>query len=162
MTSRKMLAFVAAGALLAGCGRKAALAPPEVHWGQDVCAVCTMIVSEERPSAAAAVDVGNGRIETRVYDDIGCLLRDRGVETFAARWVHDQEDGNWIPADTACFVLSSRLRTPMGSGVAAFASRERARSFAAGEDAPIADWSGLLHRDKEAGIVPPPPPAQEH
>ena len=144
----------------AGCSRPGPPTPPDVHWGQDVCSVCTMIVSEERYAAAAAVDTAQGRLESRVYDDIGCLLSDTGVETFPARWVRDLDGARWVDTDSAFFVPSGRLRTPMGSGVAAFGSREKAEAFAESEGAAVLDWNGLVQRDKSAHVVAPPPPAQ--
>lgn len=143
----------AAGAMLlalasAGCGGSSEPAPPDVRWGEDVCARCTMIVSEERHAAAAAVAAQRGH-ELRVYDDISCLLGEPDVAGFAARWVHDLDEVRWIGADTARYVASRELRTPMGSGIAAFASAGRAAAFAAKEGAPVLDWSAL--RERRAG-----------
>ncbi len=153
LPSRRPGALVLGGVLLtlsaAGCGRSSAPpAPPEVRWGEDVCARCTMIVSEERHAAAAAVATERG-YELRAYDDISCLLGEPDLAGFAARWVHDLEEVRWIGADTARYVASRELRTPMGSGVAAFASAERAAAFAAKEGAEVLDWSAL--RERRAG-----------
>lgn len=150
--SRPRTAFATGGALLflslAGCGGSPAPAPPDVRWGEDVCSRCTMIVSEERHAAAAAVAAARGH-EFRVYDDISCLLAEPDVAGFVARWVHDLEEVRWIGADTARYVPSRELRTPMGSGIAAFASAERAASFAGREGAEVLDWSAL--RERRAG-----------
>ena len=46
------IAIAVAGA---GCADRSADGPPVVHYGQDVCAACNMIVSEERFAAALVV-----------------------------------------------------------------------------------------------------------
>ena len=51
-------AVLAAGLILAsGCGRRSDTGPPELHYGQDVCAACNMIVSEERFAAAVVARI---------------------------------------------------------------------------------------------------------
>jgi copper chaperone NosL len=131
----------------AACARSEKLAPPVVRYGEDVCSACGMIVSEEPHAAAAAVDPGDGRAETRIYDDIGCMVRDGGAARFLARWVHDLEDARWIAADSAAFVSNERLQTPMGSGVAAFATRARADDYAAREGGIATNWQELSQEE---------------
>ena len=127
----RLAAPIVAAIGLGACARPAKLEPPVVRYGEDVCAYCNMIVSEEPHAAAAAVDPGDGRIETRLYDDVGCLLRDEAALRGPARWVHDLADAAWVGAESATYVKNEQLQTPMGSGVAAFATRARAEEYAA-------------------------------
>jgi len=154
-------AIVAIAFAVLGCARPVEVAPPEVRWGEDACASCGMIVSEERHAASAVVDPERGRTEARVYDDIGCLLADEaaGGGRFRGRWVHDLESASWVGADSSWFVRSPNLQTPMGSSVAAFATRERAEAFAAREGGDVLDWNGLVGRNREAALIPAPPGA---
>ena len=55
---------------------------------------------------------------------------DKMQEEVTAFFVHDYESREWIRAETAHFVLSDSLTTPMLSGLAAFASIEQADAFA--------------------------------
>ena len=152
------IAAAALGLLFPGCSGPSAPSPPDIRWGEDVCSLCTMIISEQQHAAAAAVPAGR-RWDYRVYDDIGCLLHDRAADSAKARWVRDLDGARWIPADSASFVMSPRLRTPMGSGIAAFTSREGAGRLAGGDGAVILDWDGLRRRSRDTGVIAPPPPA---
>jgi copper chaperone NosL len=84
------------------------------------CASCRMIVSDRR-MAAQLVTPGE---EAMVFDDIGCLrdwLQAHPAARGAVAFVADHRTGAWLPADRALFVRSTRIRTPMGSQLLAFA-----------------------------------------
>lgn len=114
------LLFVTAG--LIGCESENPLAPPTVYFGEDLCAVCSMIISDERFAAACIVRDTAGQHAPRLFDDPGCLLsfeRDEPTTTIVVGYVRDYHGGGWIPWDTAYFVHSDALPTPMGFGLAA-------------------------------------------
>ena len=125
-------ALMAAATLaLAGCGDSGALRPPEIRLGEDVCVVCGMAVSDGRYAAAVVARL-DGRDEVLLLDDIGELPRlalprhdELGV------FVRDEDTQGWLEADRAYFIRSDSLRTPMGFGIAALASEERAAARAA-------------------------------
>lgn len=123
--------FAGAVALVAclGCGA-AADAPPHIEVDRTACAHCGMLVSE--PIHAAAYKAPGA--EARVFDDIACLLAavSRTETTPALRfWFQDAAGHGWIDGETAVFVRSSRFRTPMNGGIAAYGDRERAETAAA-------------------------------
>jgi len=65
--------------------------------------------------------------EPRFYDDIGCLATDPwSAPGRNARFVHVGR--TWAPAETSFFARPPGTSTPMGYGVAAFATREEAAS----------------------------------
>ena len=115
---------------LAACGRapSAEPTPPTIHYGEDICDICGMIISEERYAAAYVTKDGVGH----VFDDIGDLVRAHLVtrEEVTAFFVHDYQDKSWLRAETAHYVLSEELTTPMTSGLAAFASSQEAQILA--------------------------------
>lgn len=130
---------------LGACGRAQTLEPPVLHYGQDLCAHCGMIVSEERFAAAAIVEDGDGRYEARVYDDIGCMVA-AGQPVpgrIVARYVHDHDTLEWTAADAAVYVRSATLATPMLSGLAAWEDRKRAETGAARYDGSLLGFSEL-------------------
>jgi copper chaperone NosL len=102
--------------------------PPTTHYGEDICEFCGMIISEERHAAAYVSDDGHGHI----FDDIGDMvqLHLQGQDEVVAFFVHDYQDGAWIRAETAHYVRSDGVTTPMFSGLAAFASSEEAEALA--------------------------------
>ncbi|MFM9995655.1 MAG: nitrous oxide reductase accessory protein NosL [Phycisphaerales bacterium] len=133
---------------IAACGRGAATGPPALRLGRDECGECGMAIHDERSSGALLID-RYGRRDYVLFDDIGCLL-DAGRSEGAAlqlvgAFVHDYSSNAWIPADNAVFVVTdgSSLRTPMGSGIAAFtdhAGAEGGRQQFGGE---ILDYRSL-------------------
>ena len=115
---------------MSACGGGAAAepTPPAIHYGEDACELCGMIISEEPHAAAYVTRDGHGH----VFDDIGDMVRAHLAEPaeVAAFFVHDYADKSWIRAETASYLLSQELHTPMGSGLAAFASAEKAQALA--------------------------------
>jgi copper chaperone NosL len=112
-----------AGVSLLG-GTEAGDGLPVIRYGQESCVHCGMIIDDPR-FAAARTDRGE-----RHFDDIGCLAED--LVAFPAEaedadlFVHDYGTEAWLAACDATYVRSTELRTPMASGVAAFAVREDA------------------------------------
>ncbi|OGO41642.1 MAG: hypothetical protein A2W36_03070 [Chloroflexi bacterium RBG_16_58_14] len=104
--------------------------PPEILYEQDVCASCGMIISEAR--FAAATILTNG--EARKFDDIGEMLvyhMEHPTEQVEVWFVHDYQDEHWIRAETAYFVRSDALKSPMGGNIVAFEDQEAASALAA-------------------------------
>ncbi|GAB4528225.1 MAG: hypothetical protein Kow0063_04240 [Anaerolineae bacterium] len=129
---------------LAACGGAAnpEPTPPVIHYGEDICELCGMIISEERYTAAYVTEDGHGHS----FDDIGDMIRAyldmHGDVT--ALFVHDHQDKAWIRAETAHFVLSDKLSTPMASGLAAFASPEEAQALATELQGQVLTFDDLL------------------
>jgi nitrous oxide reductase accessory protein NosL len=136
------------GVLAAGCGGGSEIAPPTVHWGHDICHVCGMIVSDER-YAAALVVAEERRYESRVYDDLGCLLEDAAGledERILARYVRAFDQDRWLEAAQARFLRSADLHSPMAYGVAACADDERAVALAAEYPGEVVSFAQLDER----------------
>lgn len=126
-----MLAIAASGMLIAllatACGTSAG-EPPELRVDRTACDHCSMLISDTRYAAAYRL-AG----ETRVFDDVGCLLAELREEprADAARvWFRDFEEDRWISASAARFVRVS-FHTPMGGGIVAVEGTGRAGRFAA-------------------------------
>lgn len=114
--------------LLAACG--VADGPPEIALDRTACDHCGMLISELGYAAAFKMP---GE-PARVFDDIGCMLDElRGlpVGERTALWFHAYDADTWLTPETAVFVRSPELRTPMAGGVVAFASAEEAARLAA-------------------------------
>ena len=90
---------------------------PEIVVDRSACSHCGMLISELRFAAAYRTDDG----ETKVFDEIGCLVAAaRGTSGTARFWFRDADDGGWIGGGGAVFVSSPSIRTPMGGGIVAF------------------------------------------
>jgi copper chaperone NosL len=136
-----------------GCSKSANLdEPPEILYGQDVCDQCNMIINEERFAAAYTTEAG----EVRRFDDIGGMLvyDHKHQEKVHIFWVHDLNSAEWINVSEAHFVVSDELMTPMGWGVAAFASQEQAATYVAANGGVLADF-GTLQQAIADGTLDP-------
>jgi len=93
-----------------------------IQKGIDTCAACGMVI-EDSGFAGARVVVKDGRESILYYDDLGCLLdaaREKDAVTARRTFVQDSADGEWVRGEDAWFVMDTRNRTPMGSGILAF------------------------------------------
>ena len=142
---------------LAACAQGATeAAPPEIRYGEDVCAECNMIISEPRFAAGLAYELSPGRYQSLAFDDIGEMLiyADKHPEQSIVQWyVHDYDGEEWLDATTAHYVFSNQLQTPMAHGVAAFASKAAAEKLAAELEGDILDWNGLQARHRAGELT---------
>jgi copper chaperone NosL len=106
--------------LLTVC-RAAETGPPAIVLDSTPCAHCRMLVSDLAYAAAFRTAEG----EERVFDEIGCMLREL-PEAGAQVWVHDFDTSSWIDGEKAFFLRSESLETPMDGGIVAFSSWEAA------------------------------------
>jgi copper chaperone NosL len=109
---------------------------------EDMCSYCKMAISEKQ-YAAELID---GEGQPSKFDDIGCLLnfiKKRSVSVSAASFfVMDFDQRQWIKAESAYYVRSSELTTPMNGAIIAFKNQSTAQE-AAGK------YHGKLLRFKE-------------
>ena len=126
--------------------------PPEIIYGQDVCDECSMIINEERFAASYITKSG----DIRRFDDMGGMLLydQKHQEDVHIYWVHDLDTQAWLNANGAHFVLSDELVTPMGWGVAAFATQERADAFMAENGGVMADFAMLQQEIADGNLDP--------
>lgn len=110
---------------LAACKDKIDTGPHVIHYGEDVCERCKMIISDKR-FAAQLVDQKGTALK---FDDVGCLseyLKESGVEGGKplAMYVADFATGEWLDAGKAFYLRNPELRSPMGYNIAAFGTAE--------------------------------------
>jgi copper chaperone NosL len=139
--------YVVTAALVVGCLVVAGCddGPPPVRYGREECARCRMIVNDDRFAAAGVAPDG----EARKFDEVGCLIDylAEHPDGLPRAWVRGYRSGGWHDARTAYYAHGPSLQTPMGSGLAAVATREEA-------DALAAEWGGrVLRFDELAGFL---------
>jgi copper chaperone NosL len=124
--------YCAAALALAGCGKTDDFGPPDIHFGQDTCHACGMIIEDDRYAAAAVFVTPTGDVERQSFDDAGEMLEFQppAGTTNLHRYVRDASTRHWLDATTATFVKAPDLQTPMGSGIAAYSDPATARAFA--------------------------------
>ncbi len=113
-------------ALAAGCDRQELAGPPTIRLARDQCAECGMIINDERFSCALLVE-RDSRREHVLFDDVGCMLdfehRDATNTRVIDRFAHEYTTKAWLSPHRASFLFcdASKVPTPMGSGILAFA-----------------------------------------
>lgn len=103
--------------------------PPEIVYGQDLCEHCGMLIDDARFAAALVIVDG----PPHKFDDITEMVMfnmDHPDQPARAWFVHDYNTETWIRGETAFYVMSADLATPMGGGVAAFEKQADAEPFA--------------------------------
>lgn len=136
--------------VLVGCARQQPDAPPQVHYGRDECAHCGMILSDERTACALRV-TADGKTSDLLFDDIGDMLayeRANAGLKIAARYVHDFDTRQWLPAEGAKFIRSEDIHTPMGSGIAAFSDATRARNHQRDQRSDVVAFAIIAGRER--------------
>lgn len=148
--------IIALTLFLAACAQGQSEAqPPEIRYGETICAQCNMIISDQRFAAGYAYEISSGRYESIAFDDIGEMLKSAAAhpDRIVASWfVHDYDSKEWMDATQAHFMVSDNLTTPMGDGIAAFADRAAAEGLAAEFTGEVLDWQTLVARF-ESGML---------
>lgn len=129
-------------------------AAPELHFGEDICSDCGMIINDARFAASYAAEQGEGSYQTFIFDDIGDMLHHMQQNLTligAGWWVHDYDSEEWIDATTAYYVVSEEIKTPMDHGTAAFATQAAAEALAAEVGGKVLDWDKVRIEHALAG-----------
>lgn len=124
-------AGVVGGLLLlaaAGCAAQDPGGPPTIVFGEASCAHCRMLVTEARYAGVAVAGQG----DVLPFDDLQCWLRYLAGHPGTVRrsWVHEYDSAGWLDPATAFFVASRELATPMGGGLIALSTLDRAEALA--------------------------------
>ena len=117
--------------------------PPEIAYGRDMCDACGMIIGEPRFAAATLLTDG----KTLKFDDAGEMFsyHTRHPELNVRVWfVHDYNSQAWINGHTAFYVMSADIKSPMASGVAAFADQPSAQAFASRLNAQVLTFDQVM------------------
>lgn len=138
------------GLSFGACARgDTAIRPAEIHYGQDACAECNMIISDPRFAASYAHELSEGRYATIAFDDIGDMLMyaQKHPEHKIVGWyVHDYQSKEWLDATQAFYVFAAEIHSPMGHGLAAHTRREAAQLMATTVKGEVLTWSTLKVR----------------
>ncbi|MEX0648848.1 MAG: nitrous oxide reductase accessory protein NosL [Balneolaceae bacterium] len=140
--------------VLWGCEPK----PQPIQYGNEECAYCRMIITD----AEFASQIVNNQGRSYKFDSVECMaafeLTSGNKNNIHSKWVPDFQNNNeWINAESAVFLHSETLRSPMGLYLSAYSSpadAEAMRSEYGGEIMSYREvlllveqeWSGNLSR----------------
>lgn len=121
--------------------------PKEIEYGHDHCHFCDMTVVDK--SHAAEIVTKKGK--PYVYDAIECMVnemnRDQNEGEMAYILVADYANpGTLIDAQTATYLISENIKSPMGANLSAFASKETAEKFQKENGGELYTWEQLKEK----------------
>jgi copper chaperone NosL len=121
---------------------------PQAIESHDVCTSCKMAISELR-YAAQLVDKDGNAFK---FDDIGCMLRYLREHGLPQRrvYVMDFINQQWLQAESAVFVKSDAIKSPMASALAAFRDQPAAQQFVKKNSGQVMSFSELMNREAAA------------
>jgi copper chaperone NosL len=154
MRVRKWVVVLGAAVVsIAGCGGgEATENPPEINFGRDICIECGMIIDDPRFAASYRLEDGS----EKVFDDLGGLIiqgRETGELESAVVWVSDFDEEVFIEAETAHFVPTLGVSSPMGHGILAFADMERAMKAATDLGGEVIAWEVVKEMPVTDGLL---------
>lgn len=123
-------------------GGGCAPSPAPIRYGQDNCAHCQMLVMDAHFGAELVTDKG----KIYVFDSIECLAWYREVppEAIHSRWVTAFDaPGTLVDAETAFYLSSENLRSPMGLNLSAFRDEQTAVSYRQNHGGEVLGWDGV-------------------
>ena len=105
--------------LLMSCSNDKELRPVDIHYGQDICERCKMIISEEKFSSQLIMQ--NGTVYN--FDDIGgmmvYMLENKITPEEERIFVKEFNSNRWLGLKEAVFVNIENINTPMNFGLIA-------------------------------------------
>lgn len=109
---------------------------------RESCRVCGMYIDQYQKSAAELV-LKDGTMEHTC--GVACMLREvedaGGISAFKSVHVHDWVTGKLVDAQTATYVIGSKVIPDMVPNYIAFAKREDAEAFVAKEGGEVIDFN---------------------
>ncbi|MEO9872003.1 nitrous oxide reductase accessory protein NosL [Ekhidna sp.] len=151
-----MKSFISLITCLVMCG--SVLAQDVINLGKDACAHCNMYIKDQQ-FVAVAVDQNNS---SQKFDAIECLvnyLKEEDESTFSKLLVADYEkNGSLIKAQSAVYLKSKNIASPMGAYLSAYSTREVAERVQKTQGGDLYDWDELkkLFKDSKFGLLDHP------
>ncbi len=120
------------------------VAPKAIKYGEDHCAYCDMTVVDKTHAAQYVTKKG----KAYVFDAVECLVmkinqeknEDKLVFILVADYAHP---GNLVDAKTASYLISEKIKSPMGSNLSAFESKEISVQFQKENGGTLFTWESL-------------------
>lgn len=124
--------------------------PKGINYGNDHCLLCDMTVVDKTHAAQYVTKKG----KASMFDAIECLVmkvnREHNEDLLAFILVADYNNpGNLIDAKTASYLISKKIKSPMGANLSAFNSLETAKKIQLEKGGNIYTWEQLKTKLKQ-------------
>lgn len=134
--------LILATIVLVSCGND----PQPILFGEDNCAHCKMMITDEKYGAEIVTDKG----KIYKYDSIECLLEQLHTQTvkddqIGSMWVIDfGNPSTLLDAKSAFYIKNDNFRSPMGLNVQAFGNVQNFNNFFNENGGKKLNWSDLM------------------
>jgi copper chaperone NosL len=118
--------------------------PKPIEYGNDHCDFCDMTVVDK--THASEVTTKKGR--SKVYDAIECMVNDLNQNNDENKMAYIlvanyDKPGDLIDAKNATFLISKKIKSPMGAFLSAFTSKQIAEKYQNDFGGELYSWSEL-------------------
>jgi len=117
-----------------------------IAYGSDGCEHCRMTIIDKR--YGSEIVTSKGKIYT--FDSVECLIEflsddeNSGLQAGKLLVTSYTEPDNLIDANTAVFLISEELPSPMGAYITAFGDKKVAKEFSTSRGGYLYNWEELL------------------
>jgi copper chaperone NosL len=116
-----------------------------IHFGEDICSHCKMIISDQRYGG----ELLTAKAKPYKFDSIECmaayiLKENEGSENIYSLWTIDfNKPEKLINADQAWYLLSNSLKSPMGLNLSSCLTHDNAESLKNLYGGEIMHWAAI-------------------
>ncbi|MDH5475309.1 MAG: nitrous oxide reductase accessory protein NosL [Cyclobacteriaceae bacterium] len=112
----------------------------KINYGKEACHFCKMTIVDQQHAAEAVTTKG----KVFKYDAVECMINDlkqkKEVE-MALLFVNDYSTpGKLIDVQTTTFLISEKIKSPMGANLSAFGSNEEAQKMVDTSGGSLYNW----------------------
>ena len=138
-----IILFLSVSTLFTSC----TVEPKEINYGNDHCYHCDMTVVDKAHSAEYVTKKGR----VYMFDAVECMVmkinkeQNEGLLEFIL--VADfANPGNLVDAKTATYLISEKIKSPMGANLSAFSSQEKATTVHQESGGNLYSWEELKQK----------------
>jgi len=121
-----------------------AIQPVPINYGQDECEYCRMKITDPRYGSELLLKTG----KAYKFDSIECLaayfIKNKNNQDIHSLWVPDFLTKRFIPAETAVYLHSKNLPSPMGLNLSAFKTKEELEKIKQKYGGEVLNWKQVL------------------
>jgi len=123
------------------------IAPKKINYGQDHCAFCDMTVVDKTHASEYVTKKG----KSYIFDAIECMVQKINQENNEGKLAYIlvanyQKPGELIDALSATFLITPKIKSPMGANLSAFKSIENAKKVQSELGGTLYNWQQLKEK----------------
>jgi len=123
--------------------------PQKINYGQDHCAFCDMTVVDKTHASEYVTKKG----KSYIFDAIECMVQKMNEENNESDLAYIlvanyQKPGKLIDASNATYLITKKIKSPMGANLSAFSSLKNAEKVQNELGGTIYNWQQLKEKYK--------------